>query len=334
MAQLQTTTWENRYSEVFQTVQIYRRQLGLKGIPRILSFGCSHGQELRTLKAYFPEAALFGCDVNSEALANSARIPGCTIFRSSRQAIEAFGPFDVITAMSVLCRFSLSQSATSLKRIFPFSEFEDHLESLHRTLSDGGVLCIHNANYLFSQSQLYSGYAPLRSNLIVSNGYVDKWSADDLRITRVRKFDHGREHEIDFRPEYLRDSDFRDVCFVKGAANTIDITKTASPEGHPLKSWEQGADLIASARDRRIATRSKREVIQDDTGSTWIGTTLSMTNLAGEICELDGWWARTELESIGYYTPDQERWLVRPVGRPKRKHLLHAFRRWKRGWSS
>jgi hypothetical protein len=53
MFQAASVTRANRYPEIFAFV---RSQLGEDFNGRILSFGCSTGEELMTLRAYFPHA--------------------------------------------------------------------------------------------------------------------------------------------------------------------------------------------------------------------------------------------------------------------------------------
>jgi hypothetical protein len=318
VAQLQTKTWVNRYPDVFRTVQMFQAQYSTTTSPRILSFGCSSGQELQSIRNYFPTAAIFGCDVNRAALAEAAKVDGCTVFLSTPEAIKAFAPFDIIFAMSVLCRFSLSQTAKSLKSIFPFSEFEDHLGSLNDALSDNGLLCIQNANYLFSQSSLYPSYAPVRCALIGTNGFVDKWTADDMRISSVRKFEHGREHKIEWQPDFLTDFDFRDVVFRKNATAVTELSGLPAPLGGKVISInEKGADLSVAAAERRIAHRHTSELLQDDAGSMWIGSTVSKTTLSGEIVSLPTWWIQTHPESAGHLTAAQKQWVIKSTTRSK-----------------
>lgn len=314
MAQLQTKTWVNRYPDVFRTVQLFQAQYSSTACPRILSFGCSSGEELQSIRNYFPTAAIFGCDVNRAALAEAAKVDGCTVFLSTPEAIKAFAPFDVIFAMSVLCRFSLSQTAKSLKSIFSFYEFEDHLGALNDALSDDGLLCIQNANYLFSQSSLYPSYAPVRCPLIGTNGFVDKWTADDIRISSIRKFDHGREHKIEFQPDFLTDDDFRDVVFRKNITAVTELSEPPAPlGGKVISTTGKGADLSVAAAERRIAHRHTSELLQDDTGSMWIGSTVSKTTLSGEIVSLPTWWTHIHPEPAGQLTPAQEQWVVKPT---------------------
>jgi hypothetical protein len=317
VAQLQTKTWINRYPDVFRTVQMFQSQYSKSACPRILSFGCSSGQELQSIKNYFPTAAIFGCDVNRAALAEAAKVEGCTVFLSTPEAIKAFAPFDIIFAMSVLCRFSLSQNARSLKSVFPFSEFEDHLGVLDGALSDNGLLCIQNANYLFSQSSFYRSYAPVRCDLIGTNGFVDKWTADDIRISSVQKFKHGREHKIESQPDFLTDWDFRDVVFRKNATAVTELAGTPAPIGRLISMNERGADLSVSAAERRIANRHTTELLQDEAGSMWVGSTLSKTTLSGKIVSLPTWWSYTHPEPAGQFTPVQKQWVIKSTTEPK-----------------
>ncbi|AGK58021.1 hypothetical protein HYPDE_31733 [Hyphomicrobium denitrificans 1NES1] len=262
MAQRETATEYNRYPEVFRIVQAYARaNFGDRHL-RILSFGCSHGLEIATLKAYFPCAAIFGCDVNEPALATAARM-NATIFRSSSEAISAFGPFDIIFAMSVLCRFTLSKKATTIQSIFPFTEFESHVAALNKNLLDGGLLCIFNSNYFFSQSEAFSHYAPVRSGLIGNNGFVDKWLSDGRRVSSAIKLETGREHEIQYAPDFLTDDDFCDVIFQKGARSPVDVFWGEKPEGDILFVRDIGPDLRESLSRRRIASNLKEQIVTE-----------------------------------------------------------------------
>ena len=95
-AQHLTNTAPNRYPDVFRTLRARVAEtrgpdLG-QGELRILSFGCSVGFEMRTLRAYFPDAAIFGCDTSLDALNRARRNlrddPGIAFF-STPEAIRA-----------------------------------------------------------------------------------------------------------------------------------------------------------------------------------------------------------------------------------------------------
>src|SRR4051794_27615770 len=71
----------------------------------VLSFGCSIGDELASLKTLFPNARISGCDINPLALEVSQRTMGsfADVFHSSDEAILERGPYHLICAFSALC---------------------------------------------------------------------------------------------------------------------------------------------------------------------------------------------------------------------------------------
>ena len=74
-AQESTATLINRYPNIFgflRTVMATRHGPDLGGETiRILSFGCSTGAEVLSVRAYFPDAEILGCDINTAALSAS-----------------------------------------------------------------------------------------------------------------------------------------------------------------------------------------------------------------------------------------------------------------------
>jgi len=59
--QLSTFTFENRYPWVFEMVSQLLSDLSA---PKILSFGCSTGEEVASLHQYFKQATIIGVDIN------------------------------------------------------------------------------------------------------------------------------------------------------------------------------------------------------------------------------------------------------------------------------
>ncbi|MEW5769961.1 MAG: class I SAM-dependent methyltransferase [Pseudomonadota bacterium] len=60
------TTSSDRYPHIFAFVQ---DQLAGVTAPRLLSFGCSTGEEVFTLRQYFPRAEITGIDINAHSIA-------------------------------------------------------------------------------------------------------------------------------------------------------------------------------------------------------------------------------------------------------------------------
>ena len=191
---VQVATWtsSNRYPGIFRTVQARMRErlgpgLGEAGL-RILSFGCSDGSEAATLRSYFPDALIHACDVNPTALhaaADRLSMDEAVVFASSPAAIAQHGPFDVVLAMSVLCRFpeSLDRGMTNLRPLYGFAQFEDTVSLLAASLAPNGIICLYNTSYDFLDTAAAGRFRTIRSPLVASNGFVDRFGPDGERTS-------------------------------------------------------------------------------------------------------------------------------------------------------
>ena len=301
-AQYLTNTAPNRYPDVFRTLrarveQLRGSDLG-QGELRILSFGCSIGFEMMTLRAYFPEASIFGCDTSREALRQAQRNlredPGIVFF-STPQAIDAFGPFDIILAMSVLCRFPASSQVENLAPIFPFRSFEMLTTNLARNLRPGGLFCLVNANYLFCALDVAPEFRPVRCSLIHSNGFVDKFAADGRRLTTTfRKkslFSHWPVGSG------LRDEDLRDCIFEKSPADRrpLDLAflQAEAPLGVQFGGLvvAEGIDAEAAAQERIIAAHREEAFGSDAEGRLWMRTQWRKSTLAATVAGFGQWYS-------------------------------------------
>lgn len=139
---------------------------------RVLSFGCSIGDEIASIRYFFPNATIFGCDVNPRLL-DICRIAlgdGVALFESNRADIVGNGPYDLIIASAVLCR---NPSPRDYAREFPFSKFEDILGLFDECLAIGGMIAMPNAGYLFSDSHVCPHYTAVRSDIMYNSTFVD-----------------------------------------------------------------------------------------------------------------------------------------------------------------
>jgi hypothetical protein len=139
----QTTslTWMDRYPEIFSTCRAYftdRKNLTL------LSFGCSTGEEVITLRKYFPLAIITGAEINRRSLAmcrNHEIDDRIAFIYSDRIKIALRGPFDAIFCMAVLQRTPhtiIDQGITNLGHIYPFEKFDRQVTELDALLKKGG----------------------------------------------------------------------------------------------------------------------------------------------------------------------------------------------------
>ena len=158
--QVNTATQFNRQPAIFHAVAVATRDLPGQ---RVLSFGCSTGEEPLTLaSAYFTTAHIHGADVSDTALAAARALteghPRITIGHSTPDELAAAGPFTAIFAMSVLCRWPATLRMTDIATFFPFDIFVERLALLDRLLVPGGCLGLYNPNYDLLQTKLADGY--------------------------------------------------------------------------------------------------------------------------------------------------------------------------------
>jgi cyclopropane fatty-acyl-phospholipid synthase-like methyltransferase len=151
----------DRYPETFTAV---RDLLICVPEPRILSFGCSTGEEVLTLRRYLPGATIVGAEINKSCLEACRRleVDGATHFvESTAQDIQQHGPYDAIFAMSVLQRLPHlveRKRIHNLSRLYPFAQFERQVVAFDQWLNKRGILVIQNTQYRFQDTTVAAGY--------------------------------------------------------------------------------------------------------------------------------------------------------------------------------
>jgi len=182
--QLTSTTKENRYPEVFFAVkeELKSRKVNPR---KVMSFGCSTGEECLTLQEYFPNSKIIGVDINKKNLRKCQRKIRHENFRfiySDPQLIQNEAPLDIIFCMSVLCRWEETELVTNCDKIYPFAKFEQQVELMDRILDPGGLLIIYNSNFRFSDSRIYSRFQPICIDVLRDSGFVHKFNKRNQKI--------------------------------------------------------------------------------------------------------------------------------------------------------
>ncbi|MBY0283126.1 MAG: class I SAM-dependent methyltransferase [Sphingomonas sp.] len=148
--QSNTVTWLDRYPQLFAAAQT---ELSENTAPAILSFGCSSGEEVVSLRRYFPSARLVGAEINAVQLAacmHLAADPQMTFIRSTPAAIAELGPYDAIFCMAVLQRLPHEVERRGIRNIakrYPFARFSDEVKFLADQLRPGGLLVTDHCQY-------------------------------------------------------------------------------------------------------------------------------------------------------------------------------------------
>lgn len=181
--QFKNSTSYNRYPNIFSETKQYFLKNNSK--IKILSYGCSTGEECFSLREYFPEAVIVGLDIdvkNLEICKSKNQDSNIIFLESTTKNIEHNGPYDIIFCMSVLCRWPDSKELMDISNLYSFKKFEKALISLDFNLKLNGVLVLYNCNFLFSDTKIYNKYKALASPMITESGFVQKFDKNNFKI--------------------------------------------------------------------------------------------------------------------------------------------------------
>lgn len=172
-------TLYNRYPEIFKIVS------DLNNIDsNVLSFGCSSGEEIETLKNVYNFNNVYGVDIHKESI-NICRnkFGNDFIFDYDIDFLDDNKKFDIIFAMSVLCKWEDTELINDSTNVYPFYMFDNAISILDKKLNNNGLLIIYNANYMFKDSSVYDNYIPLEYDLIKDSGFVHKFDKNNNKIS-------------------------------------------------------------------------------------------------------------------------------------------------------
>ena len=157
----QTTpqTAEERYPELFDLAASLAPEA-----KRVLSFGCSTGEELISLRGRFPNAEIVGAEINPRARAIAIRRVSTDTHSTVVAPKTLDGSFDAIFALSVFQREPRKVAETALEdlsKFYPFARFDRGLNELVEMLRPNGLLCIVNAQYRVEDSSACDRLEPV-----------------------------------------------------------------------------------------------------------------------------------------------------------------------------
>lgn len=160
--QPENVTRPDRHPALFGLV---RAHLADRTQPRLLSFGCSTGEEAFTLARYLPDAIIDAVDANAACIARARR--EATRLGQSRvrfvhaDSPDAVAPFrhDAVLCLSVLRHARLdSAQPERCTDILPFSRFAAAVAALDRRLDPGGLLMLWGCNFRFTDTVVAARY--------------------------------------------------------------------------------------------------------------------------------------------------------------------------------
>jgi hypothetical protein len=144
-------TWLNRYPALFDLAAQLEPDAR-----RILSFGCSVGEELISLRRRFVHAEIVGAEINPRsrriARRRVAGDTGATVIAPE----SITGSFDLVFALSVLQRdprgLKNEMEPKHLAALYPFARFDAGVRGLVARVCPGGFLIVANSLYRVEDS--------------------------------------------------------------------------------------------------------------------------------------------------------------------------------------
>jgi SAM-dependent methyltransferase len=281
------------HTHLFRRTDVLRAAQAQLGLPpdrqlKVLSFGCSTGEEIVTLRSIFGDtAAVYGCEIEPVALQEAIATTGhlATIFKSDRAAIRDHGPFDLINCASVLCL----DPPTDMQKLFPPENFDELLTVLDSALRPGGIIALTNASYRFYDSPLAPYYDPVRSDIVFTSGFVNIYAHDRRpfleRIRRPSYVAFRRGVAFDIREEEeLADSLFRKRPEGEAPEKRF-LTLAPVPEGFEQRFAFDRSNLLALPAAQRVnaieIVRHYRFGIDQATGERGYALQIGWTSLTG-----------------------------------------------------
>jgi SAM-dependent methyltransferase len=158
-------TSPNRYPRVFRFVA---SRLDVSSDLNILSYGCSSGEEVFSLREYFPAAAIKGIDINAGSIAlcrkRLKRTPDTKISFAVADATiaENTASYDAIFCMAVLRHGRLdAPNVTRCDHLIRFEDFARTVADFARCLKPGGLLVIRHSNFRLCDALAGAAFEPI-----------------------------------------------------------------------------------------------------------------------------------------------------------------------------
>ncbi len=183
--QLTSTTFPNRYPELFSEVKRIFNEHPIIQNEVILSFGCSTGEECFSLREYFSTAKIVGVDINKINLRKALRAntdDRIAFMHSDKTNIANQGPYNIIFCLSVLCRWGDTEFVDNCEDIYPFAKYHETVVLLADNLKSGGLLVIYNSNFRFEDSSAFKDFETMVTPLLPDSGFVHKFNTSNVKI--------------------------------------------------------------------------------------------------------------------------------------------------------
>ena len=177
-------------------------QAALRGVPgpRLLSFGCADGEEVFSLRRYFPDADLRGIEIDPRNIAiclgRLSRHPDARIGFEAAADTRTEPPehYDAIFCLAVLCHGDLTvDGAQRSDPLMRFEDFDRTVDDFMRCLKPGGYLFLHTTNFRLCDTlvgQRFETVLEAEPAQLAADALFDRWN---------RLMPGERYHPVGFR---------------------------------------------------------------------------------------------------------------------------------------
>jgi hypothetical protein len=135
---------------------------------RLLSFGCSTGEEIVALRSRFPEAGIVGAEINGRSRRIAAQRVADDRLSIIMHPRSVRGTFDLVFALAVLQREPdrvVALDVQDISPFYPFARFDAAVQMLVESLRVGGLLCVVNAQYRVEDSSAAAQLEPIAATV-------------------------------------------------------------------------------------------------------------------------------------------------------------------------
>ncbi|MDQ1090749.1 SAM-dependent methyltransferase [Xanthomonas sacchari] len=181
------TTAMDRYPALFAFAQA---SLGAATDLRLLSFGCASGEEVFSLRTYFPQAAITGLDIHPGHIATCRQRqrthsdPGLSFRVAGNTADEADAAYDAIFCLAVLRRGDLARHrGERCEQLIRFEDVEAQLLDFARCLRPSGLLVLRHANFRLRDTQAARWFDPVLSVPTQPRADTPLFGPDNVRLS-------------------------------------------------------------------------------------------------------------------------------------------------------
>jgi SAM-dependent methyltransferase len=186
LLQPSAVTFPNRYPEIFGFVKASLKKIEH---PQILSYGCSTGEEVFSLKHYFPDGEIKGIDINPYSIGQArarlakAPTPSITFSMANSPSGELTEHYDAIFCLAVLRHGTLDATMPeSCDAYIKFSDVAELVADLSRCLKPGGLIAIQHSHFRFVDFPIASKFEAVLAEKKRANFKSPLYGSDNQRL--------------------------------------------------------------------------------------------------------------------------------------------------------